>query len=120
MKPIFIYSMIIYAFLSAAGLILLRSFLPKAIDGFRNQNMSGKVLLAASLGLAAYAISLLIWLWMISSVELTIIYPIAVGAVTLLVAVGSVLFLNENLKMAHGIGAALVLAGVTVLYRATS
>jgi multidrug transporter EmrE-like cation transporter len=118
-KPVFVVALAVYGVLSASGLILLRLFLPRAIDGFKNSNMSGRVLLAATLGLLAYTASLMIWLWMISSIELTVIYPIAVGIVTVLVAIGSILLLDEPVKLAHALGAALVLAGVTVLYRAT-
>lgn len=62
------------------------------------------------LGLVIYGVSVAIWLWVLSKVELTIAYPF-VGASFLVTMVFGAFFLNENITPMRILGTVLIAAG---------
>lgn len=115
-----LFVLITYAFSSAAALLLLRVGLPKVPEVVQEHNWLSVTAFAIYIGLFLYGSSLIMWLWIVSRVELGVAYPAAIGMVTVLVALGSYFLLHEVFGWPHVIGASLIMAGVSILYRASN
>ena len=115
-----LFVLLTYSISSAAALLLLRVGLPKLSGVAQQSNWLSITAFGIYAGLFLYGASLVMWLWIVSRVELGVAYPAAIGLVTVLVALGSYFLLHENFGLLHGLGALLILSGVTILYRASS
>jgi drug/metabolite transporter (DMT)-like permease len=115
-----LFVLLTYSISSAAALLLLRVGLPKLSGVAQQGNWLSITAFGIYVGMFLYGSSLVMWLWIVSRVELGIAYPAAIGLVTVLVALGSYFLLHENFGLLHGLGALLILSGVTILYRASS
>lgn len=106
---------IIYVILSSSGLVLFKL-------GVNNQNihltlfgLSLSFSIKMLLGIICYGLSFLLWLYLVSKLNLTIAMPLSVALVNTLVVVESCVFLNEKITLIQGIGIFIVIFGVSLI-----
>ena len=103
---------ILYVLLSSSGLILFKL-------GASNSNIHLTILglsisfsIKSIIGILCYGFSFLLWMVIISRMDLTIAMPFSIALVNTLVVVGSCLILKEKLTLNQGIGIFIVIFGV--------
>lgn len=105
----------LYVILSSSGLILFKLGTNNpnlSITIFSNTiNFSSKMII----GMFCYGVSFLLWMYIVSKINLTIATPLSVALVNALVLVGSCLILKEKITLLQGIGIFLVLFGVILI-----
>ena len=103
---------IIYVVLSSTGLVLFKagtnSHVIFQIFGF---SISIKMIF----GIMCYGLSFLLWLYIVSKLNLTFAMPLSVALVNILVVIESILVLKEKISLTQGIGIFVVLVGVTLI-----
>lgn len=106
---------IFYVILSSSGLILFKL---GTINPNINLNIFGMELifsLKSLIGVFCYGFSFLLWLVIVSRMNLTIAMPLSVAIVNTLVLVGSYIFLNEKITLIQGIGIFIIILGVSLI-----
>ena len=73
-----------------------------------NINFSTKSLI----GIFCYGFSFLLWMFIVSKMDLTVAMPLSIALVNTLVVIGSCLFLKEKISLYQGIGIFIVIFGV--------
>lgn len=107
----------VYAALSTAGLLLLRSSLSE-VDRLAGPALRGLLLEPRFVGgLALYVLSFGTWLLALRRWEVVQIFPVFVGAGFCGVVLGGALLLDEALTGTRIVGAAIVLLGIVLLLR---
>ena len=103
---------LLQAVISAAGVLVLRANL----DGFdfRNPGNTFRQFLPILLGIFLYGISFLMWLVILSRLNVSIAYPLTIGLTLIFTIWGANLFLKESLSFQSSIGVALIAIGVIV------
>lgn len=106
---------ILYVILSTSGLILFKFGAENAnihlnILGF-GINFSIKTLI----GIFCYGCSFLLWMVIISRMNLTVAMPLSIAVVNTLVILGSCLILKEKITLHQGIGIFIVILGVCIM-----
>jgi undecaprenyl phosphate-alpha-L-ara4N flippase subunit ArnF len=93
--------------------------LPPGLDGIINA--PGTAILLIILGLAAYGISMLLWMMALANYELSFAYPM-LSTSYILVYLGAVLLpqLNETVSAAKTLGIILIVIGVIFVTRSKS
>lgn len=106
---------IIYVLLSSSGLILFKL-------GALNPNINFNILgldLALSIksiiGILCYGFSFVLWMIIVSRMNLTLAMPLSVAVVNTLVIIGSCFVLNEKVTSLQGIGIFIVILGVMLM-----
>ena len=101
-----------YVLLASSGLILFKL-------GSINNNLTLNVFglsinysVKMILGLLCYGFSFILWMLIVSKMNLTIAMPLSVAIVNTLVIVESCIILKEKITMIQGIGIFIVLFGV--------
>lgn len=104
-----------YVLLASSGLILFKL-------GSVNNNLTLNIFglsinysLKMILGLICYGFSFVLWMLIVSKMNLTIAMPLSVALVNTAVLIGSYLFLNEKITFIQGIGIFLIIAGVSLI-----
>lgn len=69
-----------------------------------------------SIGLLCYAVSAVLWIAVVSNVDLSVAYPM-VSLAYVMVFVASWLFLGENIPPLRAVGLLIIVAGVVVISR---
>lgn len=108
----------IYALCSVSGMVLIKYAAPQlkaAIAAGHSYLQPGAL---ACTGAGLYVFSFLLWMVILTREPLTVVYPIAVGVTMLFSTVLAVVVLREHVSWTMGLGALLVLAGITLLARA--
>jgi multidrug transporter EmrE-like cation transporter len=72
-------------------------------------------LLQLGAGALLYIGAFAVWLVILSRMELSIAYPVAVGLTLVFVTVGSTLVLNEAIGVVRLLGIALIFVGITLV-----
>ena len=113
MKLIIIFTC--YVLLASSGLILFKS-------GSLNANLTLNIFgLAINysvkmiLGMLCNGFSFLLWMLIVSKMNLTIAMPLSVAIVNTLIVVESVLILKEKMAITQGIGIFIVIVGVCIM-----
>jgi undecaprenyl phosphate-alpha-L-ara4N flippase subunit ArnF len=109
-------------FLGSCAQLMLKlgtNGLPPGLDGITNA--PGAAILLISVGLAAYGISMLLWMMALANYELSFAYPM-LSMSYILVYLGAVLLpqLNETVSAAKTIGIILIVIGVIFVTRSKS
>lgn len=65
-------------------------------------------------GLACYAVSMLIWLKILSLADVSYAYPATVSLTYALVLIGSALFLGEKVSVMRSVGIVVIVGGVFI------
>ena len=106
---------ILYCLLASSGLILFKL-------GSSNSNLVLNIFgmqihysIKMILGLMCYAFSFVLWMYLVSKLNLTIAMPLNVAIVNTLVTVGSFLLLTEQVTPAQLIGIIVVIFGVCLI-----
>ncbi len=106
---------IIYIILTTSGLILFK--LGTSITDFTisifglHLSLSYKMLL----GILCYGGSFLLWLYLVSKNNLTIIMPLSVAITNTLIVLCSLYFLHEKITLTQGIGIFIIIFGVVLM-----
>ena len=106
---------ILYVFLASSGLVLFKlgssnTTIHFSIMGF-NINFSCKMLA----GIMCYGFSFLLWLYIVSNMNLTFAMPLSIALVNTLVILESCVLLKEKITIQQGIGIFIVILGVVVM-----
>ena len=114
-KTMIVVLFILYVCLSAGGLILfklgsgdMRVNVTSTIFSIR---FSWKMLL----GIVCYGCSFLLWLYIVSQMNLSLAMPLSVGLVNLLVLLGSAFFLKEQITVFQWVGVMVIVIGLALI-----
>jgi|SRR3989344_2395779 len=66
-------------------------------------------------GLLLYAVSFFLYVFILSRLQLHVVYPIAVGATLILITLASYLFLKESVTVLQVVGVCAILLGIFLL-----
>lgn len=104
-----------YVLLASSGLILFKL-------GSTNNNLTLNIFglsinysIKMILGLLCYGFSFILWMIIVSKMNLTIAMPLSVAIVNTLVVVGSCLVLKEKITLMQGVGIFIVILGVCIM-----
>jgi hypothetical protein len=104
-----------YVLLASSGLILFKL-------GSTNNNLTLNIFglsinysIKMILGLLCYGFSFILWMLIVSKMNLTIAMPLSVAIVNTLVVVGSCLVLKEKITLTQGVGIFIVILGVCIM-----
>ena len=104
-----------YVLLASSGLVLFKM-------GSSNANLTLNLFgitinysLKMLLGLFCYGFSFILWMLIVSKMNLTIAMPLSVAIVNTLIVVESCLLLKEKINMTQGIGIFVIIIGVCVM-----
>jgi multidrug transporter EmrE-like cation transporter len=114
-SPFDLVTLTVYTICGASGLLLMRAGLGQARLDWLNGHVIGWAAALASLGIAFYVASFLLWLIVLSRNPVSIAYPVAIGLTLVFVALGAKLFLGEVLSPVRLGGMVLILAGIVLV-----
>lgn len=106
---------IVYVVLSSSGLVLFKLGVNNANINFTLFGLSISFSIKMLVGIVCYGLSFLLWLYLVSKLNLTIAMPLSVALVNTLVVVESCMFLNEKITLVQGIGIFVIIFGVTLV-----
>ena len=114
-KMVLLLLFMVYAVLSSGGLVLFKlggqeAALQLGKTGF-SVTLSWKMLL----GVFCYLCSFLLWLAIVARTQLTFAMPLSVGVVNILVFLGSVKFLGEEITSTKIVGLAVIVLGLFLI-----
>lgn len=104
---------IVYVLIAVAGMVLFKLGTQKQFEvGLNNGNLFLNINALAILGLSCYIFSFLLYMFLISQLELGYIASVGTGLVYLLTFASSILIFKEAMNMYNYVGAVLILAGI--------
>ncbi len=106
---------IIYVILSSSGLVLFKLGTTNTNINFNLFGVHLAFSLKMIIGILCYGFSFLLWLYLVSKLNLTIAMPLSVALVNTLVIVESCIFLNEKITLIQGIGIFIIILGVSLI-----
>src|SRR3989344_4351511 len=86
-----------------------RCIIELGLSMFRNLNILG--------ALAMFGIAFVMWTWVLSKMQLNIVYPIAVAVQLVLVSLGSWFLLKEALSLVQIAGVLIIIFGIFLLLK---
>jgi multidrug transporter EmrE-like cation transporter len=117
MRPLDTALIATYTVTSTAAIMLIKQQIRPAIDIFKiSPNLSIPALLLI-LGAILYGCSFMLWMLILARIQLSVAYPIVIGATLMATTVGSYLVLKEPLPALRVAGIAVIFIGVTVVTR---
>lgn len=105
----------IYVILSAGGLILFKLGTKDLNVAVTSKYFEIKFSWLMILGIACYACSFLLWLFIVSKLNLSFAMPLSVGLVNTLVLIGSYFFLHETITITQWIGVVVIIFGLFLI-----
>lgn len=110
-------ALIIYIISSSAGVLIIKNFFNTSVYNDLSEFMY--LLINAKLvgGVLLYMIGFIAWLYVLSKMNLNIIYPVAVTLSFLTILILSVFILKEKVTVNIFIGSVLCLLGIIVILR---
>lgn len=106
---------IVYVILSSSGIILFKlgsaELSIKMISNQLNMNFP----MMSILGLVCYLISFILWMIIISKSDVSFIVPLGLGLTNVLILVGSMVVLKEEINLYGIIGIVLILGGTILI-----
>lgn len=106
---------ILYVLLSSSGLVLFKLGVNNANIHFNLLGINISLSIKMIIGVVCYGLSFLLWLYLVSKLNLTIAMPLSVALVNTLVVVESCTFLKEKITLLQGIGIFVVIFGVSLI-----
>lgn len=106
---------ILYVCLSAGGLILFKMGAGRTSIQLTSSLFSLQLSWKMLLGIFCYGCSFLLWLFIVSKMNLSIAMPLSVGLVNLVVLLGSNYFLKETISVSQWIGVGVVIIGLAII-----
>lgn len=106
---------ILYVLLSSSGLILFKlgSLNPNINIGLLGLNFT--ISIKSIIGILCYGVSFILWMIIVSRMNLTVAMPLSVAIVNTLVVLGSCIFLKEKITLVQGIGIFIIIFGVSLI-----
>jgi multidrug transporter EmrE-like cation transporter len=106
-----------YTVTSVCGLVLVKWYLPGAIQAFQDGGLLRREIAVTGLGAALYITSFLVWLVILSRIQLSIAYPIAIGLTLVFSTIAAAILLSEQLNLTRLVGIAVVFVGIVLITR---
>jgi len=66
-------------------------------------------------GVGLYAVSFFLYVFILSRLQLNVVYPVATGAILVIIAIASHFWLNESITFPHVVGIAAILIGIVLI-----
>lgn len=106
---------ILYIILASSGLVLFK--LGNTNPNFHITLLNIKIAFSFKmiLGILCYGFSFLLWLYIISKMNLIVAMPLSVALVNTLVVIESLVFLKEKISLIQGIGIITIIIGVMIM-----
>lgn len=100
----------IQALISAAGILILRD----SLEGIqlRNFTTSSREAIPIIFGIFLYALSFILWLVILSKVNVSIAYPVTIGLTLVFTLVGARIFLQEAVSIRGMLGISMIIVGI--------
>lgn len=112
----FVIILAVYALLSVGGLTLFKLGSQQALSvGVTSTALSLHISWLSLAGLAMYVCSFLIYMGLVSKIQLSYLAPISTGVVYILTLAAALLIFRETVTPMKLIGAALVLCGIVLM-----
>ena len=105
----------VYILLTTGGLVLMKLGNNAGTIAMQNSTVNFSVNIVSLLGLIIYIISFLMFTKIITSYDLSYIYPIVTGIVQILSLVAAFLIFKEHITWLGIIGIVLVIGGIVVM-----
>ena len=106
---------IVYVLLSSSGLVLFKLGTANPNIHLNIFSFSINLSIKMIIGILCYGFSFLLWLYLVSKLNLTIAMPLSVALVNTLVVVESCLLLKEKITLLQGIGIFVIIFGVSLI-----
>lgn len=106
---------ILYVFLASSGLVLFKLGSTDSNLTLNIFNFTLHYSIKMILGMFCYGCSFILWMLIVSKMNLTIAMPLSVALVNTLVIIESCLVLKEKITLTQGIGIVIVLVGVMIM-----
>lgn len=110
-----IIKLIIYIILSVGGLILFKSGGDANSLALSIDKLSINFSILSLIGIFCYGCSFLLWLTIIKDSDLSYIFPIANGLVTIATILGGIIIFGEKLNYMQCIGIICIIVGVGIV-----
>ncbi|MBI4160577.1 MAG: EamA family transporter [Candidatus Yanofskybacteria bacterium] len=86
-----------------------RGVIDLGLSMLRNLNVLGS--------LAMFGLAFFMWTWVLSKMQLNVVYPIAVAVQLILLSIGSWFLLKESLSFIQIIGVSIIILGIFLLLK---
>ncbi len=106
---------LIYLFMTVAGLVLMKYGKNPGSIKVDNGNISFGVSFISGIGLVCYIISFVLFTRIVIMFDLSYIYPICTGIVQILSLIASKVVFKENMSMQAVIGAVIIIVGIIIM-----
>lgn len=110
-----IFLFLLYVCLSAGGLILFKLGSKNAAFHFQSTHFTISLSWIMLLGVVFYALSFILWLLIVSALDLSFAMPLSVGLVNILVFIGSSLVLKESITIMQWVGILVIAFGLFIM-----
>lgn len=104
-----------YVLLSSSGLILFKLGSINPNINLSLLGLSFSISIKSIIGILCYGVSFVLWMIIVSRMNLTIAMPLSVAIVNTLVVFGSCIFLKEKITLMQGIGIFMIVFGVSLI-----
>jgi multidrug transporter EmrE-like cation transporter len=106
-----------YTLASTAAVMLIKQFVGAALEAWKLSPGLSAPLMLLGVGAALYATSFLLWMFILSRIELSVAYPLLIGATLATTTLGAWLLLNEPINLIRIAGVGIIFFGVVVVTR---
>lgn len=109
-----IMQLIMYLILTVSGLMLFKLGGTENYINIGINKINFNISTMSLMGIICYGCSFLMWLYIIKKSEVSYIFPIANGLVTVLTILGGIILLHEKVNIIQGVGIICIIAGVII------
>ncbi|MBQ8219161.1 MAG: EamA family transporter [Bacilli bacterium] len=106
---------ILYVLLSSSGLVLFKLGANSPSIQIHLLNFNLLFSIKSIIGILCYGFSFILWLIIISRMNLTVAMPLSIAIVNTLVVILSCLLLKEKITLTQGVGIFIVIIGVCIM-----
>ena len=106
---------LIYVLMSSGGLILFKLGSKNLSFNINSTGFNLSLNWIMLCGILCYLCSFVLWLVIVSKMNLSVAMPISVGLVNVLVLVGSLLVLNEKISIMQWVGTGVIIFGLFLI-----
>lgn len=107
----------VYTVASVAGLLLLKAHMAAAVQAIRDGIVVRIDVVLVVVGAGLYVLSFLVWLVILSRLELSVAYPIAIGLTLVCSTIAATVLLGEAISPTRAAGIGIVFLGVWLITR---
>lgn len=114
-KIIMIILFILYVLLSSSGLILFKLGAGNANIHIHLFGLALNFSVKSIIGIICYGCSFILWMYIVSRMNLTLAMPLSIALVNTLVVIFSLVFLKEKITIIQAVGIFIVIIGVSIM-----